>query len=433
MAWQGFPWDARKGEGPRAADTPPERTPEGDFVFYHVTSSSGAAHTMAEHVIAPDGLGMVGVATTPQAAADYAATKGAGPWLRVVVKQGMLAHFIAQHEIGGSGHDQFLIFPQHDYRRDGIYWHRGSSYHWPGLPVASAQVVTPGRPSVTLAKRLSWQQRAAVDDYTTPDGTRAINDPLRAGTPLTVTTLDDGYATVRHLDAAIAKSVVDAPGIVYRGLGRRPGEVPWKAGDELSTDPGYTSATGDPTMAEQFAILRATGGAPGTGLLGVKYDPTLRATGGAPVILAIHLREGQHALAGDPSVDEFVLPRGAALTVTGVTRTVIPDWQRLPFIGETLPPAGTHEAEFVDVEVTEPAKPPPLPTPAQALGTEPMPSVSALLGETFPAELARGLERGAARDAASARASGGRPGRQARLGGMPGRAGRAGRDVRRGR
>jgi hypothetical protein len=432
MSWQRFPWDARRGEGPLAGDTPPERTPEGDFVFYHGASSSSAAHTMAQHVIAPvQVLGRaVGVATTPEAAA----MKAAGPLLRVVVKPDTLAHYVARHEAGGSGHDQFLIA-----RPDSA-----PAAQWPGLPVADAQVVTPGRPSVALAKRLSAAQRRAVDQYTTPGGTRAINDPLRADEPLTVNALEDGYATVRHLDAAIAKSVVDVPGTVYRGLGRRPGEVPWKAGDELPADPGYTSATGDPTMAEQFAILRATGGAPGTGLLGVKYDPHTPATGGAPVILAIHLREGQHALAGDPSVDEFVLMRGSALKATGVTRKVIPDWQRQPLgPSDVLPPAGSHEAEFVDVEVSEPAKPPPLPAPAQALGTdraarraatgEPPPSVPTLMGETFPAELARGLERGAARDAAAARADGNRPGRQARAGGMPGRAGRAGPNVRRGR
>ncbi len=146
--WDGFPFDERKGEGPREGDTPPERTPEGDFVMYHSTSPVAAASIVGGREILPDDFNAVGLATTPEAARIYGIMK-AGPnaqVLRVTVSQEWLSEQRAQHEIGGSGHDQFLIQPAHGSAPDG----------WEGLP---SDAIVDIRPALTAADdyRKTWK------------------------------------------------------------------------------------------------------------------------------------------------------------------------------------------------------------------------------------------------------------------------------------
>jgi hypothetical protein len=120
-SWDDFPFIAEYGDQARPTDTPPERTPDGDFILYHGTSKAGAAAIMGERRIRPDDLHVVGVATLPGQASIFAVMSGVkhkehlteerpiGAVLRVVVDKGWLKQHSVTHEVGGSGHDQFLI------------------------------------------------------------------------------------------------------------------------------------------------------------------------------------------------------------------------------------------------------------------------------------------------------------------------------------
>jgi hypothetical protein len=108
--WDDIRWDERSGQRPRAGEIAPERTAEGDFIFYHGTSEAGAKAIMRERLIRPDDLNMVGVSTTPSQARSYAAIKK-GPVLKVWVPKDEIQRLIARHEIGGSGVNQILFRP----------------------------------------------------------------------------------------------------------------------------------------------------------------------------------------------------------------------------------------------------------------------------------------------------------------------------------
>lgn len=102
MDWHLSTWDER--------DQSPERTPEGDYIFYHGTSPEGAESIRQEGMIRPDDMNVVGLSTTPGQAQAYAAMKK-GPVLRIIVKADDLAQFKIQREIGGSGRNQFDRWP----------------------------------------------------------------------------------------------------------------------------------------------------------------------------------------------------------------------------------------------------------------------------------------------------------------------------------
>jgi hypothetical protein len=110
-SWIGFPLDPRIGETPGHKDTPPERTARGDFILYHGTSSQNAKTILKEKRLRPDDMGVVGVGTTREAVGPFAAMKGGadGVRLRVVISEEWLSTHEVRHEIGGIGHDQFLI------------------------------------------------------------------------------------------------------------------------------------------------------------------------------------------------------------------------------------------------------------------------------------------------------------------------------------
>ena len=137
-SWAGFPLDLRTGERPREeiltkwgtvsrpGDIPPERTPEGHFILYHGTSRAGADAIRGGDRIRPDDIGSVGVTTVPGQAQTFASMKGRrgtseAVVLRLVLDKDWLAQQRVTHEIGGSGHDQFLIDHPHGVRRRD--WH----------------------------------------------------------------------------------------------------------------------------------------------------------------------------------------------------------------------------------------------------------------------------------------------------------------------
>lgn len=88
----------------------PERTPSGDFVFYHGTSPEGAQSIMQSHTLRPDGIGAVGISTTWGQAQVFASMKR-GPILKLVIPAAFFSsgQAIVKREIGGSGRNQFLI------------------------------------------------------------------------------------------------------------------------------------------------------------------------------------------------------------------------------------------------------------------------------------------------------------------------------------
>lgn len=118
-SWAGFPFDQVTGQAPNERDTPPERTEDGDFVLYHGTSIAGAAAIQRERRLMPDDLGVVGVTTVPGAAQTFAAMKGGGEVLRLVIDQRWLSAQSVVREIGGRGRDQFLIQSADSYEQLG--------------------------------------------------------------------------------------------------------------------------------------------------------------------------------------------------------------------------------------------------------------------------------------------------------------------------
>ena len=114
VTWS-VPWPNRKGTGdePHDGDTPPQTTPEGDYVLYHGTNMINAQHIVKARQIDHDDWHCVGVTTTPSAAQVFGCMKArkgnASVILRIVVRKLWLLTQEITREIGGSGKDQWLI------------------------------------------------------------------------------------------------------------------------------------------------------------------------------------------------------------------------------------------------------------------------------------------------------------------------------------
>lgn len=130
--WEDVPFDKRQQEGPREADSPPERTDNGHLVLYHGTSSEGSKGILLNRHIFPDDMNRVGLCTTPGAAQVFGTMKK-GPVLKVHVDPADLKGLRVQHEIGGSGSNQFL------FGSDALK-------SWGGVPVTHAEEIEPGGP-----------------------------------------------------------------------------------------------------------------------------------------------------------------------------------------------------------------------------------------------------------------------------------------------
>ena len=111
------------GEGPRPSDSPPAVTPAGGIVLYHGTSPASAVEILDHHALKPDDLGCVGVGTSPAAVRVFGIMKAGADSvvLRLVFDPHWLANARLTHEVGGSGHDQFLLQAPHRVRNwDGV-------------------------------------------------------------------------------------------------------------------------------------------------------------------------------------------------------------------------------------------------------------------------------------------------------------------------
>jgi hypothetical protein len=121
LSWVGMPFRTRTGESFHDKDTPPERTPSGDFIFYHGTTIKRAEKIIAEKRLLHDDMNYCGVGTNPEAVSNYATIKAVkergklkrapSAIVRIVVSQ----KWFDEHpesvirETGGSGKNQFLI------------------------------------------------------------------------------------------------------------------------------------------------------------------------------------------------------------------------------------------------------------------------------------------------------------------------------------
>ena len=118
IGWEGISWryEHLDGESPRPDDTPPGRTPSGDFIFYHRSDVKGAEAIVKEKKLRHDDLGYCGVATTQGHAMMYGTiknmkTKTGSALLRVVIAKKWFEDHPNKfnRETGGSGKNQFLI------------------------------------------------------------------------------------------------------------------------------------------------------------------------------------------------------------------------------------------------------------------------------------------------------------------------------------
>lgn len=113
------PWPLRQGTGERIKDrdTPPEVTPTGDYILYHGTCGSTARIILKEQRLLRDDIGVVGVTTIPGQASVFACMKyakdrspsNAPTVLKAVIDKDWLLKQEITREVGGSGHDQWLI------------------------------------------------------------------------------------------------------------------------------------------------------------------------------------------------------------------------------------------------------------------------------------------------------------------------------------
>lgn len=109
-------WPSRKGTGddPHDTDAPPERTPNGDYVFYHGTDLNNATKILSERRIGLDNWGLAGINTTISNAQTYASIKGSSTKspstvLKIIVDKNWFQQQQVTREVGGNGKDSWLI------------------------------------------------------------------------------------------------------------------------------------------------------------------------------------------------------------------------------------------------------------------------------------------------------------------------------------
>jgi hypothetical protein len=161
------------------------------------------------------------------------------------------------------------------------------------VPVISGAVIANPEP-------LREGERMSRDGYLTAEGSAVYQRGLRAGTTPGYD-LEPGGA-VSDLDHAIAKYTLTADvtawrGLADNGLNLRPGMT--------VRDLGYTSLSAEKEKAGYFARWRVNG------------EQGCTRVGGKPVVLEFTIPAGTHAMPGDSSVREYVLPRGGAYVITG--------------------------------------------------------------------------------------------------------------------
>ena len=158
----------------------------------------------------------------------------------------------------------------------------------------------------------------AVGEYQSEVVYQQINDSLRDGTPL-----DAEYQNVVDtLDGVIAGASLDEPTVLYRGITDPDGRfADIQPGDQV-VEPGYSSTSPNPLVAEAFADSPDRSGTPVVLSIAVTADqPALAAD------LATERLSGQDLLQPDDMqaeltgwwrMNEVILPRGTTFAVKSV-------------------------------------------------------------------------------------------------------------------
>lgn len=156
----------------------------------------------------------------------------------------------------------------------------------------------------SIAQGSAYKQRELQrrERYLSPQGNKKINGGLRDGT------LADDDPVISDLDRALGRATTTREITIYRGIALPP-DLDLNVGASF-LDKAYVSTSEKLQTARDFAALRATGEAPGMAV-------RVRALGGEPVVMAIRVPVGSNLLAGDDSVQEWILPRGQSFRVTG--------------------------------------------------------------------------------------------------------------------
>lgn len=111
QSWEGIDWPIRPEVGDKIneQDSPPEITPEQDYVLYHGTSLIRAKKIISDRRLLSDDIGNVGISTTHRGAHVYGSMKAAqeksqSAVLRLVIDGEWLRSQRISREVGGSGY-----------------------------------------------------------------------------------------------------------------------------------------------------------------------------------------------------------------------------------------------------------------------------------------------------------------------------------------
>jgi ADP-ribosyltransferase exoenzyme len=173
----------------------------------------------------------------------------------------------------------------------------------------------------TLSSRtLPHEMVAAIQDYMDPKPNAAINGALRGGK---VSELPPVWQRdIEELDGTLAQFRTTKPYTAFRGIAMTPElEAKMKPGATF-TDPGYVSLSDDPHIASGFAFMRTHGYFPWDN----PDNPAQMITpvpNSKPVTLTINAPTGTHMIPGQPTIDEWVLPRGTKFHVDSVGEGVV--------------------------------------------------------------------------------------------------------------
>ena len=178
----------------------------------------------------------------------------------------------------------------------------------------------------------AFKKLSLTDDETAVVGAYAMNGFDRINRGLRDGDVGEMKPLVDNLDTAIAKSVTAKPVVVARGVpsaSRAFGEGGAEnAVGKVLADPGYTSTSLNREVAKNFSAV----GDPDAAIMEIKVPA------GAP---ALSMRRAM----GGSDEHEVLLPRNAALKITGIREETVTWWDG----GEQSAPLRIVEAEYVGI------------------------------------------------------------------------------------
>jgi hypothetical protein len=174
----------------------------------------------------------------------------------------------------------------------------------------------------------------AVGEYQSEVVYTQINDGLRSGAPL-----DPEYQqVVDTLDEVIAGASLDEPTVLYRGITDPDGRfADIQPGDQV-VEPGYSSTSPNPLVAEAFADSPDRGGSAVVLSIAVTADQPALAADLATERLSgddlLQTDEMQAELTGWWRMNEVILPRGTTFAVKSVKVIDTIKYVEMEIVGE---------------------------------------------------------------------------------------------------